>query len=150
MDGILATRRAVYILESKWEGPVRRRRPREEIKLGGSQTLRHEIFHWYFNAWLAECSKTWGDFLASREAEFRREFPGKEMVRKEPGERLGANLEALLRRLTCISSELVDVLLYFVAPQGTAPARVVPSKFRIVALDHPPPCALGGLYFEMG
>src|SRR5688500_11660356 len=83
------------ILESKWEGPVRRRRPREEIKLGGSQTLRHEIFHWYFNAWLAECSKTWGDFLASREAEFRREFPGKEMVRKEPGERLGANLEAL-------------------------------------------------------
>ncbi|ODS29962.1 MAG: hypothetical protein SCARUB_04936 [Candidatus Scalindua rubra] len=51
-DAILATNKAIYLVESKWENSHKEWKKRaRQIRLDQSQVNRHRIFKWYFDKW---------------------------------------------------------------------------------------------------
>jgi len=53
-DSILATEKAIYLIECKWDKSSEWKKNDGEIRLGDSQIQRHEIFKWYFEKWNGE------------------------------------------------------------------------------------------------
>jgi len=140
-DAIVATTRAVYLIESKWTGePIINR----QVILAGRQILRHQVFRWIRDRWLEEVPGNWEQFYnGNRNArDFAERFAGKPLV--QPGRRVASNLQYVLQQLPGRSAPTKDVLLYFrlegdIPPEGVANGPtfvVVPFLFHPVNPEH--------------
>lgn len=67
-DAILATKKAVYLIESKW---IRSRIGDNTIHLAFNQVLRHSIFEWLRDKWTP--GQTWEDFRNHFATEYMRQ-----------------------------------------------------------------------------
>jgi len=103
-DAIMITPKAVYLVESKWDGS-NASFPNNELKLGDVQVRRHEIFRWYHENWKEE---DWKEFARKHSPEFRTKF---EKSIPSEGSLLSKNLRTILRRTR--GKKLVNVLLFF-------------------------------------
>lgn len=138
-DAIVATSVAIYLIESKWKGSSGMRH--EAICLGAPQSRRHEVFTWYVEMWRSSASNSWDEFVASRSAEFEAKF--KHMMMPSSSSTLGRNLAYTLGRLTSISTQVKNVLLYFNNEQDIrrSPLRVEAAcslPFHLVTMGYSP------------
>jgi hypothetical protein len=150
-DAILGTKKAVYLIESKWDHVVDRYRP--AVVLEEVQTTRHRIFTWLRDRWHRVQPANWDQFRVNAEAAFTSAFPNRPLA---PGNRLLArNLAHILGHLdgNGFGKETRDVLLYFHRDNMPRPERVVDTTgggvdtFTLVCLHY---AALGQSgYFQM-
>jgi hypothetical protein len=77
-DAILATGKAVYLVESKWDG--------SGILLDGAvvlefrQILRHQIFGWILDMWRSQNPASWNDFATQNQNAFSEKLGGKPLA----------------------------------------------------------------------
>lgn len=141
LDAIIASKRCVYLIESKWD-----RAGRSESKvvpLAAVQIARHAIFGWLRERWSERYSRSWDAFVRDHQADFSASFP----VRQLPNANtlLACNLDYLLTILLPYPETTQNVVLYFHAV-GRNPPRAVTDKagngpstpFRLVALPYFP------------
>ncbi len=105
-DGILATRKRIYLIESKW---IRSRIRDGTVKMKPNQVLRHQIFEWLWERWSVQ--RTWRDFVADFGADFSQEFNGKPLA--PCGSALASNIEHVLNLLTEWPRTIEHILLAF-------------------------------------
>lgn len=152
-DAILATDRAVYLIESKWDNVADVHGP---LVLQEVQVLRHRIFTWLLEKWRSRDSgdQPWDDFRHKNRAEFVKAFPNRPLA--PPDKLLARNLSHILNRL-CRSApegfQVRDVLFYFHRPNVAPPTKVLDAigkmlnSFTLVPLEY---SALGQSgYFSM-
>jgi hypothetical protein len=140
-DAIMATPRAVYLIESKWDGSAVV--IDQAVILAPEQTLRHQIFRWIRDAWEQQQPTSWAAFATQNQGSFAATFQGKPLAR--PGTKLADNLEYVLSRLTTFGKQTVDILLYFHRANQPIPQNVVatgvpdvPINFSVVSHQYDP------------
>lgn len=145
-DGILATRRCVYPIESKWFRSPRRERL---VKLKPHQVLRHEILQWLRERW--QPGMKWPDFSRAFQAEFANAFQNKPLapVRSKLSD-LADNSEHILDMLASYPRKIEHVVLAFYREASHAPLGVASYKppFRLVGVAYDP-INPGGLFCMM-
>jgi len=134
-DFIIATPRAVYLGEAKWDKSSElQERP---IRLKGEQLLRHKIFTAYYREWISRPAWTANDFLDRVQARFKRE--GIDKPTPPPDSRLSGNLISVLTMLASAGNQTEEVLnmLLVVDSSGnlTLSDGDSPSGFRLVCID---------------
>src|SRR4051794_16027005 len=77
-DAILASPRAVYLIESKWNGSGTIRNG--AILLEDRQIWRHQFFRWLRHAWPRQEPPTWATFVAGHQAAYADAFLGKPLA----------------------------------------------------------------------
>jgi len=127
-DAIVATPKAVYLIESKWTGePI----INGQVILAGRQTRRHDVFRWIREQWLAQGPVDWGGFYTEQNRDdFGALFNGKPLA--PPGSRLASNLQYVLHQLPGHDVPTEDVLLYFRVPGGIVPQGVAEAPSFVV------------------
>jgi hypothetical protein len=117
-DAIVATRQAVYFIESKWtdsEGPINK-----AIILKKNQITRHRVFRAIREAWQTDRPDTWDQFLNKHSDGFLgRPIVGIDRL-------LGRNMRYLLKRLENHPDKILDILVYF--------HRADPANVRFVGV----------------
>lgn len=132
-DSILATRKSVYLIESKWDDKDHERK--WSVRLQETQVRRHEIFRWYFLRWPDDKFGDWGQFVERYEGHFSQEFKGKTIAKQ--GTLLSGNLMYILGRLKGYPRHLTDVLLFFDSGENVKPSNVnPPGFFKLVVLPY--------------
>jgi hypothetical protein len=129
-DAILGTKRAVYLIESKWDHVVDH--PRPAVVLEEVQITRHRIFTWLRDRWHEGPRENWDVFRDAVQDDFTNAFPNRPLA---PGHRLLArNLEYILRYLdeNGFGEGTCNVLLYFHRDNVQCPERVVNANGQVV------------------
>jgi len=149
-DAILATERAVYLIETKWDGSSSL--GRDAVVLDFRQVLRHQIFEWMRKAWMEPCPPDWATFANDNQVPFALAFQDKPMAPE--GSRLANNLGYILKKLSDFASKTKHVLLYFHREGQAIPATVqavgipgLPIQFEIIPRVYHP--LNPGGYFEI-
>lgn len=143
IDAILGTRQAIYLLESRWSAPGDAKTPsfamREDV------LHRHRILRWYLDAWKSQQPRTWGDFVATGDRDFRLRFPGARIAPE--GSVLAAALQFVLSQLAHCGGHGRDVLLYLRGKESPPPPKGALHGFALVTVTIESLRATG--YFDM-
>jgi hypothetical protein len=138
-DAILGTRKAVYLVESKWRGIW----AGGAIMLESRQVLRHRIFRWLRERWMPQRPANWAAFVAAATHDFQVAYAGKPLA--PPGSRLADNLHFVLHTLRDSPAAMIDVLAYFHLTGHPVPGHVVQEgnlpmnlEFVIVPIEYAP------------
>ena len=109
-----------------------------QITLAQKQILRHRMFRWLRDRWLAQHPVNWKEFFIANAADFGNKFPGRHLA---PRGILASNLAYFLRQLDAFGPCIQDVLLYFrlarapwpngvLVPDGMPNFKVVPFVYN--------------------
>lgn len=133
-DAIIASDRAVYLVEAKWSrsGEVY---GKQEISLRCEQRRRHRAFRWYLTRWRALQPTDWVTFRDAALSEF--EATCDSLTIPHAKTHLAQNLQYVLEHLAQRGEAIVDVLLYADADASTCPPLPADSSFRLVSLAFP-------------
>jgi hypothetical protein len=136
-DAILASRKNIYLIESKWDNLSEFKK--EDIILRKEQTVRHEVFSWYLTHWNKDYSK-WQSFIKKYQKDFKIENENKTIAPK--GSLLSRNLEFILTKLQehCESSlseaNIRNVLLFFYDVEKSKPPTKTNKGFKTIPIDY--------------
>jgi hypothetical protein len=133
-DAILASRKNIYLIESKWDNLTEF--DKDELILSDVQTLRHEVFSWYLTHWSKKYSNDWESFINEHHDNF--EFNDKTIAPKDS--LLARNLEAVLSKLQehcqkLSSDNIKNVLLFFHDSKNTPPTKTN-KGFTSIPIDY--------------
>jgi len=132
-DSILATPKSIYLIESK-------QFENQEAKKGllNVQTLRHELFKWYFINWDENKYGTWDEFVVEQRKEFSGQFRGKKVM-VDKG-RLAGNLKFVINRLrsVCATNEVKNILVVFKPNNCKNSASIIHANagFQMVGVNY--------------
>jgi hypothetical protein len=118
-DAILATKKAVYLIESKWDHMAQ---VPGIVVLMDVQILRHRIFTWLLDMWQQQNPADWQIFSANNCHAFTTTFPNHPLAPQDS--LLARNLTYILRRLAGCD-RVRNVLLYFHRMGTNPPQQVV-------------------------
>lgn len=147
-DAIVATEKAVYLVEAKWHRSSEVRGG--VVLLSEIQSRRHEVFRWYRSNLTPSRRANWNQFKQNHDNQFTKRFLGLCLPPKDSV--LRQNLCFVLEKLDSFPPCTKDVLLYLGPASGKTqpPVGVVsvkPNKFILICLQF---SVLGGAgYFEM-
>jgi hypothetical protein len=132
-DAILASRKNIYLIESKWDNLSEFKN--EEIILREEQTLRHDIFSWYLTHWNKKYYGNWQTFVNENQNDFK--FKNKSIAR---GSLLARNLESILSKLqdycpNISSDNIKNILLFFYDGKSTPPTKTN-KGFKPIPFDY--------------
>lgn len=130
-DAIVRSTASVYLVEAKWTRSSEH--TAGQIVLRPQQVLRHQVFRWHLQAWVATRASGWGEFYGARNTEFAASFPGFTLA--PAGSILAANLEFVLRKLCDTSRPVRDILLHIGLPGAPKPVSVRPADFDLVHVE---------------
>jgi hypothetical protein len=133
-DAIVASLRAIYLLESKWDNLAEYKE--KELVLRKEQMQRHQIFTWYLTHWSRQYSGKWESFVREQKPNFK--FEGKSIP--HPDKILAANLEFVLSRLlghcdVVTEDNIRNVLLFFYQSR-TRPSFKVDKTFKPILINY--------------
>jgi hypothetical protein len=137
-DGILATQKAVYPIESKW---VRSATRGGLATVKQRQVLRHVIFQWLRKRW--QPKMTWNNFREAHHSAFAADFHQKPLA--PVGTSLAHNIEFMLNALAAYPPNVQHVVMAFHREERQIPLGVTPVLFRLVTLPFES-INLGGLF----
>ena len=129
-DAILATKKSVYLIESKW---IRSRTTNQTIKLKKNQTRRHEIFEWIRSSWKKE--NNWAQFREEYAEEFKDTFEKKPLASNTS--KLGNNLEQILNLLLGYPKTIQHIVLAFYRDNRHEPTRVEDGANKFILKKFP-------------
>jgi hypothetical protein len=118
-DAILASRKNVYLIESKWDN--HRHTNKITLRLRPEQTIRHNVFRWYLSNWNSTYSNDWVLFMKEKGAKF---VSGKTIA--PANSLLAINLRHILGQLheycpNCSKDDNVkNILLFFHSSKSKA------------------------------
>ena len=132
-DAILASRKNIYLIESKWDNLTEF--DKDELMLSDAQTLRHEVFSWYLTHWNKKYYGNWQTFINEHQNDFK--FKNKTIARNSL---LARNLESVLSKLQehCQNFSLdniKNVLLFFHDAKNTSPTKTN-QGFKPIPIDY--------------
>jgi hypothetical protein len=133
-DAILASRKNIYLIESKWDNLTEF--DKDELILSDVQTLRHKVFSWYLTHWSKKYSNDWESFINEHHDNF--EFNDKTIAPKDS--LLARNLEAVLSKLqehcqNFSSDNIKNVLLFFHDAKNIPPTKTN-KGFTPIPIDY--------------
>ena len=137
-DDILASRKNIYLIESKWDNFSRFKN--DEFTLKPRQEIRHRIFSWYMTHWDKKYSNNWKSFVKEQNESFQKDFRKRKIA--PTGRLLTTNLEFILNKLLehCkrFSSEdnIKNVLLFFYNKEKSKPPSKISRNFKLVSIDY--------------
>ena len=135
-DAVVATRKNIYLLESKWDNHSEFNN--EEYTLREEQELRHKIFSWYLSHWSKKYSNNWQAFIDEQQNSFM--FKDKTVASKDS--LLAKNLEHILGKLQehCESypseNNIKNVLLFFYNAEKSKPPTKTNNIFTLVPIEY--------------
>ncbi|MGD0994600.1 MAG: hypothetical protein ABR909_03630 [Candidatus Bathyarchaeia archaeon] len=132
-DAILASRKNIYLIESKWDNLTEFNK--DELMLRDEQTLRHEVFSWYLTHWNKKYYGNWQTFIDEHQKDFK--FEKKTIARNSL---LARNLESVLSKLQehCPNfspDNIKNVLLFFHDAKNTPPTKTN-NGFTLISIDY--------------
>lgn len=141
-DAIIATPKAIYLVESKWNKSSKKRN--EPFRVEKRQRWRHRVMREYITRWRGSPTRfeSWGHFLNTCE---NKSFDINERKYILCGKktRLSKNLEYVLNRLSSFGEKVQNVLLYL--KRTGDPDLHIDNKdektndhFCVVNIDYPP------------
>jgi hypothetical protein len=128
-DAILATPKAVHLIESKRDNGLNNGRP---VVLREVQVWRHHIFTWLLARWRNRGFHLWDAFRADAQADFVRQFPNRPLAPLDS--LLARNLDYILRQLcgNGFGKDTRNVLLYFHRAGAPEPNGIVDGEGHMV------------------
>ncbi len=137
-DAILATSKAIYLIEAKWDNVTDNCKP---IVLREVQILRHRILKWLLTEWRQlPQPRNWNAFCQASQAKFTQDFPNRPLA--PLGSLLARNLSYIIGLLGESSLPTHNLLLFFHRRNGLPPQRVVNAagkrldEFTVVSLAY--------------
>ena len=134
-DAILASRKNIYLIESKWDNLTEFNK--EELSLRKEQTLRHKIFQWYLTHWNKKYYGNWQSFINEHQTDFKIE--NKTIAPKNS--LLSRNLEYILKKIhqhceSISESNIRNVLLFFYDAEKSKFPVKTNNLFKLIPIDY--------------
>ncbi len=101
-DAIIASREAVYLVESKWDNLSSKRK--KEIRIRKEQELRHRMFSWYLTHWNTKYMGKWTEFSKDLSDDFSKRFPDRSIPYQN--KLLSKNIEYIVKTILTTCEEV--------------------------------------------